>query len=59
MQRDKAEFELEAFLMARIHKILCPVDFFPAAARAVDYAIALARKNKASFSLREELLAIA
>ena len=33
--------------MIRIQSILCPVDFFPASRRALDYAIALARNYEA------------
>ena len=37
--------------MVRIRNILCPVDFFPASERAVDYAIELARTHKAKLTL--------
>jgi len=37
--------------MVSIEKILCPVDFFPASDRAVDYAIALARNYDARLIL--------
>ena len=34
--------------MVRFRKILCPVDFFPASLRAVDYALKLAANHGAS-----------
>jgi nucleotide-binding universal stress UspA family protein len=37
--------------MVRIEKILCPVDFFSASERAVDYAIALAKNYEARLIL--------
>jgi nucleotide-binding universal stress UspA family protein len=37
--------------MVRIQRILCPVDFFPASLRAVDYAIGLAQKYDAKLHL--------
>jgi nucleotide-binding universal stress UspA family protein len=37
--------------MVRIQRILCPVDFFPASLRAVDYAIGLAQKYGAKLHL--------
>jgi nucleotide-binding universal stress UspA family protein len=37
--------------MIRIERILCPVDFFPASLRAVDYAITLANKYEANLHL--------
>jgi len=37
--------------MLRIENILCPVDFFPASARAVDYAAALAKNYGAQLML--------
>jgi len=37
--------------MVRIEYILCPVDFFPASERAVDYAIALAQNYRARLIL--------
>jgi nucleotide-binding universal stress UspA family protein len=37
--------------MIRVEKILCPVDFFPASERAVDYAIALAKNYRAKVIL--------
>jgi nucleotide-binding universal stress UspA family protein len=37
--------------MARIQRILCPVDFFPASLQAADYAIGLARNCNAKLHL--------
>lgn len=37
--------------MIRVEKILCPVDFFPASERAVDYAVALAKNYGARLTL--------
>jgi nucleotide-binding universal stress UspA family protein len=37
--------------MIRIQRILCPVDFYPASERAVDYALALARNYEARLTL--------
>lgn len=37
--------------MIRINKILCPIDFFPAAIKAVEYAAGLAKNYGAKVHL--------